>query len=88
MNEIISLIHQHPVYCLVGAKAVWGAFVDAFPAPTASDGKGYTFAFKFVNLLAFNFARAKGTAIENSPNFLPAVEKYLAEQKAKDRLLP
>lgn len=82
MNELIKLIHEHPVYCLIGAKAVWGAFVDAFPAPGQLDGKGYKFAFTFVNLLAFNFARAKGSAIEKSPNFIPAAEKYLAEKKA------
>lgn len=83
MNELLKLIHEHPVYCLLGAKAVWGAFVDAFPAPSEGDGKGYKFAFTFVNLIAFNFARAKGASIEQSPNFIPAAEKYIA---AKQRL--
>lgn len=85
MKEIIQLIHEHPVYALLIGKAVWGAIVDAFPAPTAQSGQGYKIAFSFVNAIAFNFARAKGATIESSPNFIPAAEKYMADKQAGTR---
>lgn len=81
MHEFIQFFHQYP-FAILGVKAVWSAFADAFPAPTEKSGPGYRFAFAFINLLAFNFARAKGTSIENSPNFVAAAEKYLAEKEA------
>lgn len=81
MSEFIQLIENHPVYSVLIGKAIWGAIVDAFPAPTADSSPQYRFAFSFVNALAFNFARAKGATIESSPNFIPAAEKYMAQKQ-------
>jgi hypothetical protein len=81
MQSIINYFSNHPTHLValtLGLNAVWSAFVGALPAPAATSGNGYVFFFKFMNTLAFNFHRAASTSIENSPNFLPAVEKYAA----------
>lgn len=61
------------------AGAVWSAFVSSLPAPTATSTAKYQFWFKFFNTLAANFARAKSTAVENSPNFQEAINKANAQ---------
>jgi hypothetical protein len=60
--------------------AVWSAFVSSLPAPTAQSTPKYQFWFKFFNTLAANLARAKSTAVENSPNFQDAVNKINKQQ--------
>ena len=61
------------------AGAVWSAFVSSLPAPTIHSTPKYQFWFKFFNTLAANFARAKSTAVENSPNFAAAVNAQNAK---------
>lgn len=78
MNVIWNFIVAHQVLCTLAGGYAWSAFISALPAPTATSSAMYQFWFKFFNLLAANIARAKSTAVENSPNFVAAV------QKAKD----
>lgn len=80
MQTLLNFFKTHPVECTLAAKAIWDAIVGSLPAPSAVSGNGYVFLFKLMNSLAFNFHRAASTSIENSPNFLPAVEKYIAAQ--------
>jgi hypothetical protein len=61
------------------ANYVWSAFVSSLDAPTGDSSPYYRFMFKFLNTLAANLARAKGTSVENSPNWQGAVAKHLAE---------
>lgn len=82
MNALIDLLKARPgwiVALTLFGKALWDSFTGAFPAPTANSGQFYRFLFTFVNLLAFNIHRATNPAIEQSPNFLPAARKLLAE---------
>lgn len=76
MHELIELFRAHPYGATLAAKALWDAFVGAFDAPGKDSSAFYKFIFTFVNLLAFNFQRAKGSSIEQSPNFLPAMQKF------------
>lgn len=76
MKELLDFYHAHPVGTTLFLKAVWDAFVGSFDAPGKDSSAFYKFVFTFVNLLAFNFQRAKGSSIEQSPNFLPAMQKF------------
>lgn len=83
MNALISFFSQHPFIATAITTwwANWGAsiFVSSLPAPRANSTQLYIFAFKFCNAaIVGNLARAKNTAVESSPNFIPAVAK-LAE---------
>lgn len=69
------------------AGAVWSAFVSSLPAPTAQSTAKYQFWFKFFNTLAANFARAKSTAVENSPNFAAAVNAQNAKTGTETRVV-
>lgn len=82
MKELIELFHAHPYGATLAAKAVWDAFVGSFDAPGKDSSAFYKFVFTFVNLLAFNFQRAKGSSIEQSPNFLPAMQKFFEANMA------
>lgn len=62
---------------------VFTVMVGALPAPTAQSTPKYVYWFKVLNVFAGMVQRGHSTAIENSPNFLPAVEKYLADMEAK-----
>lgn len=80
--NVITWFSNHPkaiVEATLLTKAVWDTMIGALPAPTKDSSAFYTYLFKVLNSLAFNFHRAASTAIENSPNFLPAVEKYIAQ---------
>jgi hypothetical protein len=80
MTSLIDLFFAHQVLGTMIGGAVWNAFVGSLAAPTKDSSAYYVFLFKFCNTLAFNFARAKSTSIENSPNFQDAVNRYLAQQ--------
>lgn len=82
MGDILKFFHQHQILVTIIGGAIWNAYVGSLAAPTATSGPGYVFLFKFSNALALNFHRAAGTSIESSPNFIPAAEKYMAQQKA------
>jgi hypothetical protein len=49
------------------------ALVGGMPAPTATSGIAYKWAFSSLNIFAANFARAAGPKVENSPNFQAAL---------------
>jgi hypothetical protein len=75
--SIVSILQSH-LWAIVGTfitQYVWSAFVSALPAPTSASSTTYQFWFKFLNILAANIARAQRTAIENSPNWAPAVQQ-------------
>jgi hypothetical protein len=77
-QTLINFVNSHPVQATLVAKAVWDAIIGALPAPTKDSTVYYVFVFKLMNGLAFNFQRARNTSIENSPNFVPAVEQYIS----------
>jgi hypothetical protein len=82
MTSVINLFFSHQVLGTMVLAAVWNAYVGSLSAPTKDSSPYYVFLFKFSNALAFNFARAKSTSIENSPNFEDAVKRYVAQQGA------
>jgi len=53
------------------------SFVGGMPAPTATSGVAYKWAFASLNSFAGNLARAFSTKIEKSPNFQDAVQKQI-----------
>jgi hypothetical protein len=77
----MDIIHAHP-FALVFSWWVFSAATGSLPAPTAQSSPFYQWSFKFLNTIAANIARAYNTSIENSPNFLPAVDLHLSKQAA------
>ena len=75
MKAVISFVVAHQVLFTLALGYVWSAFISALPAPTAQSGPWYRFFFSFANYLAANISRAKNSAVESSPNFLPAAQK-------------
>jgi hypothetical protein len=89
LNELFNFFSQHPF--IATAISTWitnvgaSAFVSSLPSPTKDSTQLYIFCFKFANrIIAGNFARANGSAVENSPNFQAAVDK-LNTQKGTDK---
>ena len=52
--------------------------ITSMPSPTKNSSTGYAYWFKVLNTIIGNLARAKGTAIESSPNWQDAVDKHTA----------
>lgn len=90
MIEIIKLILQlvkaNPVLWIAlifiallayGLSYVFTAWVGSMRTPTDQDTEEYRQRFRFWNKLAGMVQRARSTAIEQSPNFIPAAEKYV-----------
>lgn len=75
MNSVWNFIVAHQVLFTLAGGYIWSAFISALPAPSATSGPWYRFLFSFANYLAANISRAKNTAVESSPNFLPAAQK-------------
>jgi hypothetical protein len=73
MTALFNLIEAHPTISVLIAYYLLSAAIGAMPAPTASDGRGYQFFFKFFNTIGGNLTRAFNTYVEGSPNFQPAV---------------
>jgi len=74
MSQVWAFIVAHQVLCTIIVGVVWSSLISSLDAPTATSSPSYRFWFKFLNALAANFARAKSTAVENSPNFQAAVD--------------
>lgn len=68
----MNFFYQHP-FVLPVVMMVYSAAIGALPAPTAQSKPFYRWFFSFSNTLAANFVRAFGPKVENSPNFLAAV---------------
>lgn len=49
------------------------AIIGGMPAPTATSGIAYRWAFASLNSFGMNFARAFSSKVEKSPNFDAAV---------------
>ena len=79
----MNFIHAHP-FALVFSWWVFSAATGALPAPTTQSSPFYQWSFKFLNTIAANIARAYNTSVENSPNFLPAVDLHLSKQAGPD----
>lgn len=62
--------------------------ISAMPMPTKDSSPTYIFWFKFFNNLVGNELRANLPPLENSPNFLPAVEKHNAIVAASGNAAP
>jgi hypothetical protein len=83
---MFQFVRQHPytVLSAISSVAAWlfnnvaTRIISALPAPTKESTKRYVFWFQFLNKLVGNSARAKSTAIEDSPNWPDALEKHLA----------
>lgn len=81
-------IHVSWLTIVLGA---WTAFnfiangvSSSLDAPTAQSTPKYRFWFKFINYVALNAGRAKNlSAIEQSPNFIPAAEAYYQRKLAE-----
>ncbi len=73
MSNIWQFVIAHQVLTTLTAGYVWAAFIGALPAPMATSSMTYQFAFKFLNILAANIARATSAKVEASPNFQAAV---------------
>lgn len=56
------------------------SFIGGMPAPTATSGVAYKWAFASLNSFAGNLARAFSTKIEKSPNWEPAVQQHINNQ--------
>ncbi len=87
----MTFIQTHWVQILAFLSTSWtvinaiGSRVSAsLPAPTKDSTAKYIWWFQFVNnYLALNPERGKTlAAIENSPNFIPAAEKYMQDKLA------
>ena len=75
MSTVWDFMVAHQVLCTVIAGVVWSSVISSLDAPTADSSAFYRFAFKFLNALAANFARARSTAVESSPNFQDALNR-------------
>lgn len=62
-----------------GAKYTADVFISSLPAPTAQSSPSYRYWFTVANRFAANWSRAKGTVVENSPNFEQAVNLVNAQ---------
>ncbi len=80
MDSLLNFFHAHPFF-LVGAWWLYSAATGALPAPTAKSSPFYQWAYQFLNTIAANLMRAFNSKVENSPNFLPAVDLHVASQR-------
>lgn len=71
----MDFFHAHP-FALVLSWWVFSAAVGSLPAPTKDSSRFYQWFYPFANTLGANLARAFNTKVENSPNFLPAVDLH------------
>jgi hypothetical protein len=60
-------------------KFVADVFISSLPAPTAQSTGKYRYWFTVANKFAANWGRAKNTAVESSPNWIPAVNHLNAQ---------
>lgn len=67
------LLHSELAHFIIYIAA--SAFISGMPAPTATSGTAYKWAFSSLNIFAANFSRASSTTLEKSPNFAAAVQK-------------
>jgi len=81
MNFIWDLIVQHQVVVTATITAYLGRIfnnaITSLEAPTEESSGSYIFWFTFLNKMIGNDKRAEKTAVENSPNWIPAVEKHI-----------
>ncbi len=81
MMTLIDYIQAHPYISGATAfgvlKYLADCFISPMPAPMADSSASYKYWFKVLNRFAANLPRAKSTAVENSPNFIPAVENHI-----------
>ena len=89
----MTWIEAHWVQILAALSTSYTVVVEVFsrvsaalPAPTAGSTSRYIFWFQFTNNLARNPERAKNlSAIEQSPNFIPAAEAYMQKKLAEGK---
>lgn len=74
----MNTLWQFAVAHQLGIFWAFSAAVGTMPAPTATSGVAYAWAFRFFNVIAANVARGLNTKVETSPNFQAAVK--LAEK--------
>lgn len=89
MDLLAELFKEHRntliILMLASSASTWlfnnvvTILVGNLPAPTANATPEYKYWFRVANQFIGNRQRAKSTAIENSPNFAPAVQKLLAQ---------
>jgi len=89
MEILAELFKQHRnvilILMLLSSLGTWvfnnvvTVLVGELQAPTATSTEKYKYWFRVLNKFVGNKQRANSTSIENSPNFLPAVEKLLAQ---------
>ena len=81
MNLLNQLFLTHPYISTVDATWIFNnivtAFISSLPSPTKDSSQKYIYVFKVLNTIMGNIARAKGTAVENSPNWTDAVQKHI-----------
>ncbi len=84
MSTLFNWIGEHQTIAALVGYYIVSAAIGAMPAPTATDGRGYQFFFKFFNTLGGNLTRAFNSTVESSPNFQGGVnlQQQLAGQPA------
>ena len=77
MGSLGNFVSQHYVVIIWTwiVNNVISVMITSMPSPTKNSSVGYVYCFKVLNTIVGNLARAKSTAVENSPNFQDAVDK-------------
>jgi hypothetical protein len=73
---IIQWIDSHGILLLISWMIVT-TLVGYLPSPTKDDSRRYVYFFMVSNSLVFQFARAFGAKLENSPNFRDGIIKAI-----------
>lgn len=79
-NGVTMLAEKHPFFMLMVAGA-YVAAVGQLSSPTKDSPTWYRMTFAVLNFLSLQFNRM-APKVENSPNFLPAVAKAVANGTA------
>ena len=70
---------------LIGMVGTWlfnnivTVLVSSMPAPTKDSSARYVYWFKVLNTIIGNAARARSTALEQSPNWQAAIDAHIAK---------
>lgn len=82
MNLLVQLFQNHPYSASIISTWIFNnvvtVLITSLPAPTKDSSQRYVYLFKVANGIMGNIARAKSTAIENSPNWQDALNKQNA----------
>ena len=87
IDSLYNTMTAHPVLflgCWTLFQWVFSAYASSLRAPTVTSSQSYLSWFAIVNAVAGNLKRINPPQVENSPNFVAAVEKHIASNGGKD----